>query len=130
MSIVTCVPFDPESKGGSESTVKLAKADLVPTEYNLLDEYDSFGALEVACTELAAELNARPHAVTRRAPAEMLAEERAQLHAVPDTPYTAAFGESRAVGWSSTVSFRGARYSVPNALSVAGCGSASPPTRW
>ena len=34
-----CVPADPASKGGSESTVKIAKADLVPTEANLLDEY-------------------------------------------------------------------------------------------
>ncbi len=115
VSIVTCVPFDPETKGGSESTVKLAKADLVPTEYNLLDEYGSFGVLEAACSQLAQEVNVRPHTVTRRAPAEMLTEERAHLHAVPDTAYTAAFGESRAVGWSSTVSFRGARYSVPSA---------------
>lgn len=116
VSIVTCVPFDPESKGGSESSVKLAKADLVPTEYNLVEDYGSFGALEVACTELMADLNSRPHSVTRRAPAELLEAERAQLHPVPDVAYTAAFGESRSVGWSSTVSFRGARYSVPHTL--------------
>ena len=84
VSIVTCVPFDPESKGGSESSVKLAKADLVPTEYNLLEEYSSFAALEVACTGLMAELNGRPHSVTRRAPAEMLEVERPKLHTVPD----------------------------------------------
>ena len=30
--VETCVPYDPESKGGSESTVKVAKRDLVPTE--------------------------------------------------------------------------------------------------
>src|SRR5580698_10029002 len=41
VSIVTCVPFDPESKGGSESSVKVTKADLVPTEYNLLPDYGS-----------------------------------------------------------------------------------------
>ena len=35
-AILACAPFDPESKGGSESTVKVAKADLVPTEANLL----------------------------------------------------------------------------------------------
>jgi len=35
-----CVPFDPESKG-SEATVRIAKADLVPTEANLRTEYDS-----------------------------------------------------------------------------------------
>ena len=30
LTVATCVPYDPASKGGSESTVKLAKADLVP----------------------------------------------------------------------------------------------------
>ena len=34
--VETCVPFDPESKGGVEATVKIAKADLVPSEANLL----------------------------------------------------------------------------------------------
>jgi transposase len=29
LTVATCVPYDPASKGGSESTVKLAKADLV-----------------------------------------------------------------------------------------------------
>jgi hypothetical protein len=42
VTIATCVPADPESKGGSESSVKLAKADLVPTEYNLLLKYRTF----------------------------------------------------------------------------------------
>ena len=35
-TVETCVPFDPESKGGVEATVKIAKADLVPSEANLL----------------------------------------------------------------------------------------------
>lgn len=116
VTLATCVPADPESKGGSESTVKLAKADLVPTDYNLRDDHRSFAELETACAELSGELNARPHAVTRRAPSELLAVERDHLHPVPDACYTAAFGQSRVVGWSSTVSFRGARYSVPHAL--------------
>jgi transposase len=116
ITIATCVPADPESKGGSESTVKLAKADLVPTDYNLLDDYRSFAELEAACVQVAASLNARPHAVTRRPPAELLEVEREALHRIPDAPYTAAFGESRVVGWSATVSFRGARYSVPHTL--------------
>ena len=30
LSIETCVPADPQSKGGSEATVRIAKADLVP----------------------------------------------------------------------------------------------------
>src|ERR1700722_2747405 len=117
ITLCTCVPFDPESKGGSESTVKVAKADLVPTEYNLLDGYSTFSELEDACTAVADSFNNRGPSIARRVPAEMLTEERAFLHPVPDVAYEAAFGESRSVGWSSTVSFRGARYSVPHTLS-------------
>jgi hypothetical protein len=105
-----------DDKGGSESTVKLAKADLVPTEYNLRDDYRSFGELETACAALSAELNARVHSVTRARPVERLAVERDELHRIPDAPYTAAFGESRSVSWTATVSFRGGRYSVPDRL--------------
>ena len=47
------MPYDPESKGGSESTVKVAKRDLVPTDANLLDDYANFAALVRACDELA-----------------------------------------------------------------------------
>jgi hypothetical protein len=114
VTICTCVPYDPESKGGSESTVKIAKADLVPTEANLLEEYASFAELEVACGAAMDTFNGRIHTVTRRIPAEALVEELSLLHAIPAEPYTAAFGESRRVGWSSTISFRGARYSVPH----------------
>ena len=49
LTIATCVPADPASKGGSENAVKIAKADLVPVKANLLPEYDSFAALEAAC---------------------------------------------------------------------------------
>jgi hypothetical protein len=31
VTIATCVPADPESKGGSEATVRVAKADLQPS---------------------------------------------------------------------------------------------------
>jgi hypothetical protein len=116
VSVRTCVPFDPESKGGSESTVRLAKADVVPTDANLLTGYDTFAQLEEACAAATGRLNGRVHAVTRRVPAEMLEVERAHLHPVPAEPYTATFGESRAVSWSSTVNYGGARYSVPHAL--------------
>ena len=49
LTIRTCVPADPQTKGGSEATVRIAKADLVPTDANLLDQYRTFGALELAC---------------------------------------------------------------------------------
>src|SRR4051812_17591356 len=48
-------------------------------------------------------------------PVDRLEIERTHLHGVPADPFTAAFGETRAVGWSSTITHRGARYSVPHA---------------
>ena len=116
LTVATCVPYDPASKGGSESTVKLAKADLVPTDANLLGEYGSFAALEAACEAFCGQVNARPHRITRRAPAEMLAEERARLHPVPAAPFTAALGVTRRVDAMSLVTFEGGQYSVPHAL--------------
>jgi hypothetical protein len=116
VTITTCVPADPESKGGSEATVRVAKADLVPTEANLLDDYQSWGDLVDACEALMVEVNTRPHRVTRRPPAEMLAEEQPRLHRLPEVAFTAAFGETRKVSWSSTISYGGVIYSVPHRL--------------
>jgi hypothetical protein len=113
LTVATCVPYDPASKGGSESTVKLAKADIVPTDANLLPAYGSFAELEAACGAFCELVNARPHRVTRRAPAEMLAEERARLHPVPAEPFTAALGVTRRVDMMSLVTFEGGQYSVP-----------------
>ena len=45
LTIATCEPADPQSKGGSEATVKIAKADLVPTDHNLREEYADFAAV-------------------------------------------------------------------------------------
>lgn len=116
VTVATCVPADPESKGGSEATVRIAKADLVPTDANLGDEYASWAELVEACEEFMVKVNSRPHRVTRRAPVEMLAEERARLHRLPEAAFTAAFGETRKVTWSSTISFGGVTYSVPHTL--------------
>jgi transposase len=51
VSIQTCVPADPQSKGGSEATVRIAKADLVPTDHNLRPGYGSMAELEDACEQ-------------------------------------------------------------------------------
>ena len=72
--------------------MKISKADLVPTEANLLPAYDSFAELEAACAEFMDTVNHRVHRVTRRTPAEMLAEERPRLHRVPDEPHVVVFG--------------------------------------
>jgi len=114
MTIRTCVPADPQSKGGAEATVRIAKADLVPTEANLLEQYATFAELEHACRGFCEQVNARAHRVTGRAPVELLVEERTRLHVLPEQPVTIAFGQTRRVGWDSTISVEGVRYSVPH----------------
>src|SRR4051812_6620174 len=116
LSIATCVPADPQSKGGSEATVRIAKADLVPTEHNLRGAYADFAALEQACAVFCDRVNAREHRVTRRPAAVMLAEERDRLHKLPALPHTICFGQTRRVSWQSTISVGGAIYSVPSSL--------------
>ena len=116
LTIATCVPADPQSKGGSEATVRIARADLVPTDHNLRGEYEDMAALERACAEFCERVNGREHRVTRRAPAVMLAEERERLHRLPELAHTVCFGQTRKVTWQSTVSVGGAIYSVPSDL--------------
>ena len=95
LKVETCVPYDPETKGGSEATVRVAKADLVPTEANLLPAYGNFKELVVACEAQMVTVNERAHRETRRPPVEMLAEEHQHLHALPLEPYAAALGDTR-----------------------------------
>ena len=116
LTIATCVPADPQSKGGSEATVKIAKADLVPTDHNLRPAYRSFGELEAACEAFMAEVNTRPHRSTMEAPVIRLAEEHERLHRLPRLPHTLCFGETRKVNWQSLISVGGAQYSVPHEL--------------
>ena len=116
LSIATCVPADPESKGGSEATVRIARAELVPTDCNLRAAYESFAELEAECAAFCERVNAREHRITRRAPALMLAEERARLHPLPAVAHTVCFGQTRRVGRQSTISVGGAIYSVPSRL--------------
>lgn len=114
LTVHTCVPCDPASKGGSESSVKIAKADLVPKDTNLLDAYESFAELEAACARFCQDVNARVHRVTRRAPVDMLAEEQARLHPVPAVPHTVGFEVTRPVAAKTPmVAFEGGQYSVP-----------------
>lgn len=116
LTVATCVPADPESKGGSEATVRIAKADLVPTDHNLRAGYGSFAELEAACEAFCERVNAREHRVTARIPAEMLLEERERLHPLPASPHTLCFGETRKVSREATISVGRAIYSVPHEL--------------
>ena len=51
VTVLTCEPADPASKGGVEASVKISKADLVPTETNLRDGYGCFAELETGLRE-------------------------------------------------------------------------------
>ena len=111
--VETCVPFDPESKGGVEATVKIAKADLVPSDANLLEAYGSFTELEEACRAFCERVNGRVHRESAAVPADRLAAEREMLHPLPAEPYALALGEERLVGDDQTVRFGSVRYSTP-----------------
>lgn len=112
-TVQTCVPFDPESKGGVEATVKIATADLVPSQANLLDAYASFTELEQACAGFCGRVNGRVHRETAAAPADRLAAERQMLHPLPEQPYALALGDERLVGDDQTIRFGSVRYSTP-----------------
>ena len=111
--INTCEPADPQSKGGSESTVKIAKWDLVPTTANLRDDYESFTELEAAAEAFCVKVNGRVHRETGRPPIEMLDDERPLLHRLPVSPFTAALGETRRVDDDQTIRWSSVRYSTP-----------------
>jgi transposase len=116
LTIATCEPGDPQSKGGSENTVKVAQADLVPTWQNLREQYQDWPALERACLEFMADVNTRPHRATRQPPLTLLAKEHERLHRVPRLPHTLCFGQTRKVDRQATVSLGDAVYSVPHEL--------------
>ena len=108
--------FDPESKGGTEATVKIAKADLVPKEANLRGAYASFAELEAACEAFVSKVNGRIHRESARIPDEALAQERSRLHVLPTAPHTIALGQTRIVNTDQTVRFGSVRYSTPPGL--------------
>jgi len=117
VTVHTCEVRDPATKGGVENTVKLAKADIVPTDTNLADEYGCFADLEAACAAFMTVVNGRVHRTTKRVPADMLEQERPRLHPVPVLPHTITFGETRTVAVNTPmVSYQGGSYSVPDRL--------------
>jgi transposase len=116
LQVHTCVPFDPESKGGSEATVRIAKADLVPTDVNLREKYASFAELRGACAVFCEQVNNRVHRETGKMPSSMLDVEKSRLHPLPLAPHTLALGESRQVLRDQTVRFGSVRYSTPPGL--------------
>ncbi|WP_426004493.1 IS21 family transposase [Paenarthrobacter sp. NyZ202] len=117
VTVLTCQPADPATKGGVEASVKLAKADLVLKDTNLRTDYGSFAELEAACEAFMDDVNSREHRTIRRKPAAVLAEEAPRLHRVPETAHTVVFGLSRTVAENTPmVTFENAQYSVPAQL--------------
>ena len=115
-TVATCVPRDPQSKGGSEANVRIGKDHLVPTDANLLPAYASWEELEDECEAFLVMVNNREHSVTCRVPGRVLQEEREVLHPLPREPFTAAYGKTLKVAPTSVVSWKKARYSVPHRL--------------
>ena len=112
-TVATCRPFDPESKGGTEATVKIAKADLVPALVNLAPDYASFGELDDAGAAWGERVNGRVHRESAAVPDQQLTEERQHLHPLPADPYALALGEERLVNEDQTIRFGSVRYSTP-----------------
>lgn len=83
--------------------MKVAKADLVPTEANLLAQYASFAELDAACLRWCEQVNGRPHRATYVAPADRLVKELPKLHVLPDNPHILALGEQRLVNSDQTI---------------------------
>ena len=101
----TCEPADPQSKGGTEATVKIAKADLVPTDHNLRDEYADWQALERGVPGSSWPMSTRARTarpVSRRWCCS--AQEHEHLHRLPRLPHTLCFGQTRKVDRQATVS--------------------------
>jgi hypothetical protein len=85
-------------QGGVEATAKIAKADLVPSDANLLPAYGSFAELEESCVGFCGRVNSRLHRESAAVPSVRLAAERERLHPVPGEPHALALGEERPVG--------------------------------
>ena len=110
--------------------MKIAKADLVPSEANLLPAYRSFAELEDACRQFCGRVNARVHRETAAVPADRLAAEREHLHQLPAGPYALALGEERLAGEDQTVRLGSVRYSTPPGHAGTRCGAGSPGRSW
>lgn len=116
LTLHSCVPCDPESKGGSEASVRISKADLVPTDANLLPDYASFTELVAACEVFCDEVNNRVHRETMRIPAHALLVEQRRMHPLPVEPFTMALGQTRTVMSDQTIRVGSVRYSTPPGL--------------
>ena len=111
------MPADPQSKGGSEATVRIAKADLVPTDHNLRAQLRELrGARGRLPRVLRARQRARAPGHAAAAGGDARARSARGCTRCRRCAHTVCFGETRKVSWQSTISVGGALYSVPCAL--------------
>ncbi|PRQ10284.1 IS21 family transposase, partial [Corynebacterium sp. 13CS0277] len=114
--LLTCHPYDPETKGGVERSVAVAKEHLVPTQANLACEYASFAELVARCEQFVEEVNQR-ECVRGLTPAQLLEREREFFSAVPQSSLVVSPSGVRKVGQRTPmVTFQGVQYSVPQRL--------------
>jgi transposase len=107
----TTAYYDAPSKGKVEALVRFTKSDLIPYEgFSSLDDANAHGRAWLA------EVNAQPHAETKRAPVELLEAERPLFRPLPKLRPAVACGEPRTVDRLATIRFHSARYSVPHRL--------------
>lgn len=90
--------LDRATKGGAHASVKLAKADLVPKNTNLLGEYESFAAQGAPCQTPADGINAREARLGARCHKSALVPKKERFHPLPERPYPLAVGQERRVG--------------------------------
>lgn len=110
------VTVDRESKGGSEATVRIAKADLVPTDANLLPDYHSSAELDAACIAFMDDVNSPVHRETMRIPSHDLLVKRWRMQPLPVATFTTALGQTRMVNSDQTIRFGSVRYTAPPEL--------------
>lgn len=93
VTVLTCQPADPATKGGAEASVKLAKADIVPTDANLRPAYSSWDELDDACQQFMGEINGKVHHVTKRRPPTRLLKPPLSRSSIgsPTSALTASF---------------------------------------
>jgi hypothetical protein len=104
-----CVPAEAGGEGAGPGGVRVAAADLVPTEVGLPGAYSSFAELREDCRAL----NERANGPGVR---ERLAVERDRLHALPPAPSTPVLGRAMTVRADHTIEYGALRYAVPPGL--------------
>ncbi len=96
--------------------MRVAKADLVPTETNLLGAYRTFGELETACRTFCDEVNDREHRETPSPPDRSAGRGTDPIASAAGKSVHRRVRNDTASALGCTVSVEGVRYSVTHTL--------------